>query len=726
MNARYSPLAPKLRLDVSALGLGGRASHCLERLGVTTIEALVRYSEAELLSTPNLGATTLNEIQGALERQGLGLGLTSFNMDSPAFNSGRSHGPSEDRAVSGLLLQDIATLGLQPQAYNSLRRAGIHTVGDLMRHRKLELLHIPSIGQRVVNEIVDALHKNDLRLEIEPVRDASGDQVHSLCHRKLRSCPEPGRLSLTLDALGLRHRALNCLNSAGIATVEQLIALSAAELGEIDNLGACTLAEITSALASNGLELKQPYDDLRRLLDDGLPTVDDELALILDSAVNPSHKRVAEHRLGWGGRPVPTLHQLARTPSLSGLAQPVTRERIRQLETASKKRIMQALKGLCPPRAKAALGLILQRAPLSTEEVPHLLIAHGLSSMGLSWIAIQELSALATHDSRLIHLKEGMASLLLPEDSYDYCVSALKTLSSLTSNPYGTVSRVSQSIPRPEILRETAETIVIRLIDIHPGYEWLDRDAGIYWRVERKLNSQGNKVLFVCRKLFSVTKRRQLAEIKTAVERSRTVDGSFSEGLLLAMILNTPWLSVEGSSVYVDAGNSFSEVTDQDKRLFRATAGVSGMVQFKELRDGLVQQGMSSNHAQGYIACCPYLYPVDRGTYRLLVDRDVMQDMILEAEEAADLSEGDDGGLSLVITVTNRTLISRMARGIHGAGDGTWTVVDEAGNCAGSFATSGDVVHFGSTLHRMGATVGETYELEFSPSERKVKYGRVS
>lgn len=68
-------LERKLKLPISELRLGVRASNCLEAEQITSIGELVTKTEDELLEVRNFGETSLNEIRAKLTEFGLQLGM---------------------------------------------------------------------------------------------------------------------------------------------------------------------------------------------------------------------------------------------------------------------------------------------------------------------------------------------------------------------------------------------------------------------------------------------------------------------------------------------------------------------------------------------------------------------------------------------------------------------------------------------------------------------------
>ena len=51
------------------------------------------------------------------------------------------------------------------RSYNCLKRAGVQTVGDLVRKSRSELNAIPNFGQKSIEEVIETLHSRGLDLQ---------------------------------------------------------------------------------------------------------------------------------------------------------------------------------------------------------------------------------------------------------------------------------------------------------------------------------------------------------------------------------------------------------------------------------------------------------------------------------------------------------------------------------------------------------------------------------
>jgi DNA-directed RNA polymerase subunit alpha len=68
---------------------------------------------------------------------------------------------------SGIDDTPIEELELGVRSYNCLKREGIETVGDLIAKSEQELMCIPNLGRKTVEEVRERLEKNNLKLKGE-------------------------------------------------------------------------------------------------------------------------------------------------------------------------------------------------------------------------------------------------------------------------------------------------------------------------------------------------------------------------------------------------------------------------------------------------------------------------------------------------------------------------------------------------------------------------------
>ena len=71
-------------------------------------------------------------------------------------------GSRQPNAMDDILIEELE-LGVR--SYNCLKRAGVQTVGDLVRKSRAELNAIPNFGQKSIEEVIETLHARGLDLQ---------------------------------------------------------------------------------------------------------------------------------------------------------------------------------------------------------------------------------------------------------------------------------------------------------------------------------------------------------------------------------------------------------------------------------------------------------------------------------------------------------------------------------------------------------------------------------
>lgn len=655
--------------DVGVLNLGVRASNCLRLIGIRTVQDLVEWSAHDLAKTRNLGRQTLAEIIERLKDHKLS--LRTERRESRSL-------PVERDSVA-VLARSIDALELGTRAKNRLRIVGVRTVQDLIMYSERQIRNV--LGSRRLEEIIERLkdHKLSLRAERRESRSESVERD---------SVPV---LERGVDALELGTRATNCLRTVAVRTIQDLIMYSERQLLDVPHLGSATAREIVAALAGLGVQLQDPLVRFRQTLQRGLETADDELEYVVSELISPRKRNAVMLRLGWSGQRVRTLEELAGNPELSGLGNRVTRERVRQIEVKARHVIRKSLDGLCPRRVSDALRLVSKSTPVVADAVPTLLKQHGLSYTGLTYSGLSTIAELTEAGWSLVELIKGPNPVLVSiDEKADYEV-ALKLLFCSRSQPFSCVTDIVESNAQPSRMA----ILVTRLVDLHSEYQWLDRDARLFWNAGR----DSNKILYQCKKVFALADRVLVDDMHAVVRRTRTVDKMPPKHALLEMLRQTDWIQVRGNHVELRAGVGFNPLSMEDRRLVRATTGMGRTVGFSEIRDNLVREGVSSGHAGQHLLFSPFLVKVARGRFRLLFDPEGAKANATRAAEeggsaAAEGTHKAGGGLikeadaktvwSVSVQVTSRAMITDRIPIEGKVPGGRWDVVhdsDHVGHC---------------------------------------------
>ena len=359
-----------------------------------------------------------------------------------------------------------------------------------------------------------------------------------------------------------------------------------------------------------------------RAVPKGLRTAEEELRHLVDAAVNPRHRHAILHRLGWSGQPIPTLARLGEDLALSRLPKEVSRERMRQIQERAIAQMGERFRGARAPKISAALRVVVASVPIAEDAIPARLRQRGIAEATLTFDALVWAARVLALPFPVRRVQMGAATIVAAESKVALCRAVYREIAS-TRGIVRLAALAGAVGASPDEVRN--------LIKALASCGWLGR--GLFWRLPRK--PTGNKVIFVCAKLFSTVvsttsrpyrKILTIEEIMSSLARCRTVGPVPPQGMVLTMLRQTGWFVVDpgpdgkANHVRLAKGARFHALGSQDIRLIRAARGLGKVLGFTALRDGLVAQGMSANHANVVIQTSPFLFRIGKGRYRLLAD----------------------------------------------------------------------------------------------------------
>ncbi len=105
----------------------------------------------------------------ALLRDDLSIFMEDGGEDEEEFDLESAAGPAEVAAGRPTGFDDtpIEELELGVRSYNCLKREGIETIGDLIARSEQELMCIPNLGRKTIEEVRERLEQNNLKLKGE-------------------------------------------------------------------------------------------------------------------------------------------------------------------------------------------------------------------------------------------------------------------------------------------------------------------------------------------------------------------------------------------------------------------------------------------------------------------------------------------------------------------------------------------------------------------------------
>ncbi len=193
----------------------------------------------------------------------LALNQWGYEIDEPEIDPDQFRDVDNPELEISILLRPVDDLKLSVSSANALKAAQIRCIGDLIQYTGSELLRLPNLGTTSLREINDALTEYGLSFELEITKLDRADShgLHTESSGRLGKYSDKtgainnSILSFPIEKLNLTIRSRNCLSSAGIHYVGQLIQYTDLRLLYLPNLGKTSLGDIKNSLSAHGLSL---------------------------------------------------------------------------------------------------------------------------------------------------------------------------------------------------------------------------------------------------------------------------------------------------------------------------------------------------------------------------------------------------------------------------------------------------------------------------------------
>ena len=708
-------------IRVDDLGLTVRAYNCLATAGIRTVHELVHRTSTDLLRLPNMGRTSVRDVERALGKWGLWLSMRPSDVTALQNAGGGSTSERRDergeaaekvRPVSDVMSMGVHDLDLTVRAHNCLSAGNIAKVGDLVAKTPKELLQIQNMGKTTLRDIERTL--GDLGLQL---RGRSVDN-------KVMSSLDQDLSAEEIDAF---VHALERIKRCGFAGVADLVRRSRKELAAIPGMDAKSLDLVEDRLRKWGIEFGATMSGQSAELDAEsqvaaeaaaqdkggffhAETARDELIYAVERILSQAkpqwwHGFVAFH--GIAGERL-TLQQLAESGAKYGFGRPVTRERIRQILVRAERKVRKGV-GRLPIQFghwETAVAKARGCLPMSTQS---LLVHFGYDAVASPKHTYKGLSVCAELLGLDFPFKEktltGVGSLVIDRDDVGI-MRKIAHFKEVARGPYSEVVEVARML-------DCTPDLLCRVIAASSGWEFLDDARQYFWKQPKlppkNYSITGNAILSSLCKVFSVTHCAATEDLVQSVARDRMVRKS-------ERIRNVPTQVLEGiaersglfellsGQIVRSTDFQWCAVGERDIALLKICMKHGRTVASNVLYSGLVQGGMTAENAMVTIAYTPLLVHTrsghghKEGVYKFVprpedVDLDALARTVgLGSVGGADESV-DAAGLLLRIPISSRTRLSgRYVDSEPIAWDGGWEVHDSDGHNFGSISISGRIV----------------------------------
>lgn len=229
-------------MKIRVLTISARTKMCLLTAGYEDIEELENVTDEELLSIRNLNEKGVAEIRSVIDEYFAE--KDELEEENEFEDIGEEENYSETRDIP------LNKLNFSIRTYNSLKRAGIASLGAICEKTMDDMKQVRNLGRKNLEEVLSKLKEYGLSLndsEKEEVTVNTNDVSEEM-------------MGKNINEMELGIRSYNCLKRAGINTIGELCSKSLEDMMKVRNLGRKNLEEVLAKLKELGLSLREQDD----------------------------------------------------------------------------------------------------------------------------------------------------------------------------------------------------------------------------------------------------------------------------------------------------------------------------------------------------------------------------------------------------------------------------------------------------------------------------------
>jgi hypothetical protein len=545
------------------------------------------------------------------------------------------------------LAQYIADVDLSVRTANCLTQLPIKQLVDLLSFTPEQLLRVPNLGKKSLNEIIELFAQQELSLGLQLLDvDDLGEVYPAALPKSGERCKgdksnppltreQKAFLVQPITDYDFSARIAKYIRKAHFRRVADLAAISPGEFRKINSLGRSSLTEVQEFLESKGLSLGLP-----RLSEELLSAWEYELAEVISCLRNSQTIRptaVDGKRIAYLEDELPEFVRVVltrqaeraqriviqlfgldgsgrKTLETVGKGFNITRERVRQIGADFARRARGK---------KVDLPILYRAADMLERSIPTLeadlhtdFRKHFISAVDFDCTGIIAALELVGRKTSLRVVTVGQVRIVGAERVVANLARTGGVTRSIVSGfGCGHIDHIIGDLDIPSNGQSTRNTIV-KLLSAKPGIRWLDDEKEWFTIDDAKRNRLSNvirKVLCVCREI-------RLSELRTAIKRvhrlegfapPREVLGEFCSGLSFCRREND-WII---ATAQLAPKEHLGETELCFYEVLRKEGPVTHLTRFRE---ACVSRGMNENTFYQYVTYSPIVARLAREVYALV------------------------------------------------------------------------------------------------------------
>gem|GEM_PF-6811400 len=580
-----------------------RTYTCLSNQNIKTLGELDQISSEYLLSLPNFGKKSLSEVDSVLG-----------TMRSVSQNS-----KSIDDSSDEWMHIPIKEVGFSIKIYYCLKNDNITTLGELAQLSSIYLLGIPNFGMKSLSEVNAVLDK---------MRNVAKKRK-SINYLALQE-PWITKLNQSVGDFALTMRSRIVLEKSEIVLVGELIQLKDTEFLSLPHASITALEELKTVLDHLGLSLGTNITNWPYELPQAIRTfkvnsylkvysnlgdfnfIEDELCAAIEQSLKPRDYQIVLRRTGWDGGEISTLEKIRKEFSIS-------RERVRQIEHNRLERI-QSLNWQTPILERV-LKFVEQKLPFQSQSLSQLLIQNKLSRRGLSFKSFQ--LALKTFGLGLSFdlIQIGGEEFIVLENETDRIEATFHLLLDEAKRHDFVLIQELDKTSELNLTYDEIDTGIDRISKL----SWVGCNREIYWN-KHKVNQGRNKIINTCRKILTVSPSIPIEILLSGLRKVKEIPDDLTADVLEILIQAIDDFELHNDMVSRGPNFSPGQLSNEDKIMIKAAEIAGTIMEYRDLKAAVVQQGRTTSVAQLMISYTPWWIRPSRGQHRFIVSENQLKE----------------------------------------------------------------------------------------------------
>ena len=626
---------------------------------------------------------------------------------------------SEPRSATHWASADVEGLDLTVRAYNCLERAGIGTLGELVKKTPDDLLSIRAMGRTTLRVIQDALADRGLHLGMQDIDRGTCQSIDAFLE------------------------AVDRVRGHGVTRVADLVTKTPQELAVLPGVGAEEVRHIEDGLARWGLSLgtwssregvterasvsrlsgvrevavapgvprgvaderAEFASEERSVQRDEPHTVRDELVytvarLLADRERSRFLCFAAYHGIDGCGRL--TLQEIGDQGPEYGFGATVSRERVRQVIAKADELLRRHGSGLAMQHWQGAVLEARERVPAVVERVVDAFGYGGCEEPDGVFCMLRLMAGIFslefTFDIQTIRGTDVVV------DGAAACVEVMDVVERLMdaeNDSYHDAIDTAAAVGCDMAVLQKA-------VDGPFGWEFLDEARRYFWRrpglPPRNHAVTGNAILTGLCKVFSVAREVATVDLAQAISRHRGVRQEVPRQVVEGVAVRSGLFDLEEGVLRRKAAERWFCPGDRELHLLGVCVEHGRVVSSRTLQSSLVRCGLTSENAAAVIAYSPFLVHTkagqfhEEGLYKLVCRT---EDVVMALGEGgregtgrtgeADAHTADEDVVRIPVSPRVRLTGSHFATGALDM-DGEWRVLGVDGTVIGAVTLSGRLV----------------------------------